>query len=334
MNCIKTEKKTIGLVTPSSPAPACFPERFQRGVENLENMGFRVKYGKHVLTKDGLTSASAEERAMDINHLFEDKDVSLIMATIGGDFAAEILPYLDWNIICQNKKGFIGYSDITVLLHAIGIKGKQVVYYGPTLMTEIAEYPNPPYLSTNAFLQIFDELNEKIISPSDLLMEKGTDWGLSPKERKLVCPVSQKTIRSGCAEGIVLGGCVEALERLRGTEFWPDFTNAIMLLETVDEEFNEKKWRAIISDYINMGVMKKISGLIIGQKLWDSHEIELLSSMLIEATQDTKIPILYGLPFGHISPIATFPLFTKAFFDADAKNLTYDKIFKYEYDER
>lgn len=42
MNCIKTEKKTIGLVTPSSPAPACFPKRFQRGVENLESMGFCI----------------------------------------------------------------------------------------------------------------------------------------------------------------------------------------------------------------------------------------------------------------------------------------------------
>lgn len=328
------QRKTIGMVTPSAPAPALFPERYNRGIEWLIREGFLIKEGQYVLSKKGLSSASAIERAQDINSLFEDESVSLIMATIGGDFASEILPYLDWDKIKKNRKGMIGYSDISVLLNAIGVKGHQVVYYGPTLMTEIAEYPEPPVLSRNKLIEAFDDSESYGITPSEYLLGKGTDWALPPIQRTEQIPVIQKTIRSGCAEGVVLGGCLEALERIRGTEYWADYTGAIMLAETVEEKFDEKKWRAFITDYRNMGVLQKLSGLVIGQKNWSIEEVNKLSEMLTEATLENPIPILYGLPFGHISPIATFPLFTSAKLDADQMLLVYEKPFKYTYIKR
>ena len=107
-----------------------------------------------------------------------------------------------------------------------------------------------------------------------------------------------------------------------------------MLAETVEEKFDEKKWRAFITDYRNMGVLQKLSGLVIGQKNWSIEEVNKLSEMLTEATLENPIPILYGLPFGHISPIATFPLFTSAKLDADQMLLVYEKPFKYTYIKR
>lgn len=321
----------IGLITPSAPAPALFPERFKRGVSCLENMGFNVKLGKYVSTKNGMTAATAIERATDINEFFADDDVSLLMASIGGDYSAEILRYLDWKVIQANKKGLIGYSDITILLLAIGIKAQQIVYYGPTLMTEFAEYPIPPHVSKEAFLKIFDENSALEISPCRDLLDKGSDWALPPIERTSSCPVFQKTIRPGCANGIVIGGCLEALERIRGTEYFPNFKNAIFIMETVNEEFDEKQWRAIIADYTNLGVFKDIEGIVIGQKTWNEDEVNKLTEMLLDATKEKPIPIVYGLPFGHISPIATIPLFTRATLDADTIKLTYNNPLKYEY---
>ena len=333
-NVSEESKIGIGLVTPSAPAPALFSNRFERGVKCLEHMGFNVKRGKYVSTKDGVTSASAIKRAEDINNMYADEEVSLVMATIGGDYSAEILPYLDWEIIRANRKGFIGYSDITVLLHAIGIMSQQVVFYGPTLMTEMSEYPVPPQLSKESFLQILDEKTSYEVSPCDSLLAKGNDCALPPRERNTFCPTFHKVIRQGQARGIVLGGCIEALERLRGTKFWPCFKNSIMVIETVDDEFDEKKWRSFVTDYTNMGVFKELSGIVIGQKMWNENSVNSLSTMLLEATSDTKIPILYGLPFGHISPIATIPLFTSAVLDADSMKLEYNKPFKYEYIKR
>lgn len=323
-------KYCIGIVTPSSPAPALFPERYKRGLKSLTNLGFSIKEGSFSNSREGIVSASAKDRANDINKLFADSEISLILATIGGNFAAEILQFIDWNIIKENKKGLIGYSDITVLLIAIGLLGKQVVYYGPTLMTEFSEYPAPPQDSIEPFLKLFKE-EQIIIEPYPTLFSDGSDWGLPSVKRDLNCPVISKTIRAGIAEGVVIGGCIESLDRLRGTKFWPCFDNSILILETSKNEFNEIDWRSLLVDYQNMGILEKVSGIIIGQKKWNEDQVKRLSDMFLSFTQDKPIPILYGLPFGHISPIATLPLFTSAKLDTTNKILEYKDTLTYDY---
>ena len=225
----------------------------------------------------------------------------------------------------------MGYSDITILLHAIGIFAHQIVFYGPTLMTEMAEYPVPPQLSQTSFMDVFSDASTYEVTPCDALLEKGSDWALPPKERKALCPVKQRVIRSGKASGVVLGGCIEALERLRGTRYWPCFKDSLLILETVDDEFDEKKWRSLIVDYTNMGIFEEVAGIIIGQKTWNDDEVDKLSEMFLKVTTENAVPILYGLPFGHISPIATIPLFAKATLDSDLMKLIYNKPFEYGY---
>ena len=105
-------------------------------------------------------------------------------------------------------------------------------------------------------------------------------------------------------------------------------------METVDEKFDEKKWRSLITDYTNMGVFKDVSGIIIGQKTWNKDEVDKLADMFVKATNEKPIPILYGLPFGHISPIATIPLFAIATLDSDLMKLVYNKPFEYGYISR
>lgn len=325
--------KKLGIITPSTPAPALFETRYKRALNMLRSMNIEFKEGAFVTSKNGYVSANAQDRAKDIHQMYSDDEIGLIMATIGGNYSAEILPYLDWNLLAKNPKGIIGYSDITILLMAIGVRAKQIVYYGPTLMTEFAEYPTAPHYSMSAFQKVF-KTNDKIkISPCNKLYTDGSDWALSPQERRLSCNVFSKTIRSGVTSGVVLGGCIESLERIRGTEYWPNLNNAILLLESSEDNFNELKWRAVITDYNNMHVFENISGLIIGQKKWSVDEVELLSNMLLSITKNKPIPILYGLPFGHISPIATIPMFTTAKLDTDQKSLTFFNPTEYTYVE-
>ena len=318
----------VGLVSPSAPLPGLFPERFERGVKALENTGYKVALGDNVKA----IGTSKENRANDINQLFGNPAVDIIMATIGGETASDILPFLNWDVIESNPKHFIGYSDISVLLHAIGIKGKQVVYYGPTLMTEVAEYPVPPRISMDYFNNSMNhDSAEYTVCPNDYLFAKGTDWALPPTERKTKINVLHKTIQNGKAEGVVLGGCLEALERIRGTEYWPDFTGAILAIETVEDNFIEDNWQKFITDYSNMHVLEKISGLIIGQKAWDEDDINKLSDILLSARDIKDKPIVYGLPFGHISPISTIPMYATATLNADQMTLTYKRPFQYSY---
>ena len=326
------DKTCIGIITPSSAAPSFFVDRYNRGVSCLRSVGFDVIEGKYVTTRNGMTSATAKERAEDINEMFSNANVSLVMATIGGHFSAETLPFINWDAICASKATLIGYSDITVLLNAIGVKAGKVVYYGPTLMTEIAEYPKAPPASINSLLSALDKDDVHVVAHCDTLYSKGTDWALAPTERLQNVPVFSKTIRAGKCEGVVIGGCIESLERLRGTEYFPSFKNAILLLETSEDDFSELKWRNLLTDYSNLGILDEVNGIVIGQKNWTINEVDKLSDMLIEATEGREIPILYGLPFGHITPIATVPLYATAILDSVNQTLEYEKPFKYSYE--
>lgn len=73
----------------------------------LEDLGFKVTFGRHILENDRLYSSSINSRLSDIHEAFSDENVKAILTTIGGLNCNELLPYIDWNLIKQNPKMFI-----------------------------------------------------------------------------------------------------------------------------------------------------------------------------------------------------------------------------------
>jgi muramoyltetrapeptide carboxypeptidase len=104
-------------------------------------LGFEIKIASHALNSRAHVSDTPENRAADIHQMFWDPEVKAIIATIGGDHSCHLLPLLDWDLIRENPKIFMGYSDVTVLNVAIWKKTRLVTFNGPALMVEIAEYP-------------------------------------------------------------------------------------------------------------------------------------------------------------------------------------------------
>ncbi|MCK4884308.1 MAG: LD-carboxypeptidase, partial [Candidatus Diapherotrites archaeon] len=132
----KLEKASkIGIVTPSSPVVGKeFVQRFKKGVLFLENLGFEVVVAKHALDVNGWRTGTPIECAEDINSMFADKTVDAIICSIGGETANSCLPFLDWGIIRENPKIFLGISDITVLLNAIHEKTELVTFHGNDIL--------------------------------------------------------------------------------------------------------------------------------------------------------------------------------------------------------
>ena len=110
---------TIGIISPSWGGAGVFPHRIENGVKYLESLGYQVKMAEHAGNSNGYVSDTAENRAQDIHDMFSDPDVKMILAAIGGDHSCHLLPLLDFDLIRQNPKIFMGYSDITVLNIAI-----------------------------------------------------------------------------------------------------------------------------------------------------------------------------------------------------------------------
>lgn len=70
---------TIGIITPSFPAPVQFEGRYQRGVEQLKRMGSKVKEGTCTYKTEGYRSSSIRDRADELNAFLQDPEVKAIM---------------------------------------------------------------------------------------------------------------------------------------------------------------------------------------------------------------------------------------------------------------
>ena len=73
---------------------------------------------------------------MDLMEVLKDPTIHGIVSTIGGDDSIRMLPYLDYSVIRQNPKVFLGYSD-SPLAKAMAMMTK-TRRPGPTKETEIA----------------------------------------------------------------------------------------------------------------------------------------------------------------------------------------------------
>lgn len=119
---------TIGLIAPSSSVPE---SKAKACIEWVKSAGYNVKWGESIFQSRGYLSGSDELRAHDINMMFGDKEVDAIFCIRGGYGTMRILDMIDYDLIKNNPKIFIGYSDITTLHTAFLQKTGLITFHGP-----------------------------------------------------------------------------------------------------------------------------------------------------------------------------------------------------------
>lgn len=93
---------TIGLITPSSNTWE--DEEIHFAIDVLKSFGFKVKQGKYIFERSGYLAGTDQQRAWDINDMFQDKNVDGIFCLRGGYGSPRILPYLDYNLIAKTLR--------------------------------------------------------------------------------------------------------------------------------------------------------------------------------------------------------------------------------------
>lgn len=315
----------IGIVSPSAGLGAIFPHRIKQAEKKLTKLGFQIKYAKNSLKNNGYVSASAKERASDIHEMFLDKKVKAVITTIGGNHANQILKYLDFKIIKNNPKIFMGYSDITVLHFAFAAQANLRTFYGPCIISEFGEYPEVlPYT-----LAYFEKTLMKTgqignIPQSKLWTWEFLDWFEKKDQtraRKMNSAQGYEWWQEGTAQGEIFGGCVPSMNHLAGTKYWIDFKDKIMFIDIPDgspgEKFPIADLDSFLSDLDNLGIFKNIKGLIIGRPyFYEAEDNKKLKNIIAYYTKDYTYPILFNANIGHASPIITVPLGANVFLDS------------------
>ena len=279
---------TVGIVSPSWGGASVFPHRLERGIQQLEALGFKVKIGEHARNQRGFVSDTAENRAQDIHKMFADSEVKAIFSAIGGDHSCHLLPHLDFDLIHANPKIFVGYSDTHILSVAIWKQTRLVTFVGPAVLTDFAEFPSMFEYTRDHMMRLLTR-SEPIgrIEPSPWWTEEFLDWS---EKKDLERPRMQQPsdgwvwLKGGQAEGVLIGGRLESLQHLRGTRFWPDW---------------EK-------------------GLLVGRPMYYTDaQKQQLREVLLERTRRYDFPIIMNMDFGHTAPQFTLPIGCRARIDIE-----------------
>jgi len=313
---------TVGIVSPSWGGAAIFPHRLERGIRQLEALGFKVKIAEHARNQRGFVSDTAENRAHDIHQMFADPDVKAIFSAIGGDHSCHLFPYLDFDLIRANPKIFVGYSDTHILSVAIWQQTGLVTFAGPAVLTDLAEFPSMFEYTRDYMVRALTQAEPMgVIQPSPWWTEEFLDWSAKQDlERPRVQQPSNGWVwlKGGKAEGVLIGGCLESLQHLRGTRFWPDWEDAIFFFETSEVKPTPATVDGILMDYDNMGVLEKIKGLLVGRPMYYTDaEKQRLREVLLERTRRYNFPIIMNMDFGHTAPQFTLPIGCRARIDTE-----------------
>lgn len=227
--------RKAALVVCSNPQRKEDIKKIEEVKKLLESLGITVLSPQYLFAgSDTVRSASARERAGYVNVAFADDAVTDIFDISGGDIANEILPFLNYEVIAHSKAVFWGFSDLTVVLNAIYNKtGKQSMLYQIKLA--------------------FQE-------PSGKRLREVASY-LTQEEQELVT-FPYEMLQGDAMEGVVVGGNIRCFLKLAGTEYFPDLTGKILLLEAYGG--GASQMITYLSQLKQLGAFDRINGILLG----------------------------------------------------------------------
>ena len=292
MNYLKPKKllkgDLIGIISPaSSPDDLSLIES---GVKYIEGLGYHTILGKNVGKIRGYLAGTDEERVDDIHQMFGDKKVKAIFCLRGGYGAFRLLNKIDYKIIRNNPKIFVGFSEITAIQMAFLQKAMLITFAGPMVIPNFSKEVSS-YTEENFW---------RLITSS----KKPGKVSLPDKDNLLA-------IAPGVAEGNVVGGNLAVFNSLLGTKYLPDLKKKILLIEDISEP--PYKIDRMLNHLRLNKVFKKLKGIILGSFV-DCNETDekkktlSLDEVFQDYFGDLKIPVVKNFPHIHIKDFVTVPI--------------------------
>ena len=236
----------------------------------LRDIGVEEVLSNYIYERDGVSCGSAKERAQALMDFYLNDEIVEIFDISGGDLANGVLPYLDYDVIEKSSKKFWGYSDLTTVLNAIYAKtgNLSVLYQVRNLIYDCKEK------------QISDFTNTVIDNRNDLY------------------EFDYQFVQGNKMQGVVVGGNIRCFLKLAGTEYMPDLTDKILLLESYSGSV--AKMETYLCQLQQLGAFKMCAGILLGT--FTEMEEKKCSPSMVELVQrivGKDMPIVVTKDIGH-----------------------------------
>lgn len=307
------------------------PHRYEFGKKQLQEVfGLEVVETRNALKPADWIYNNPKARAEDLMEAFLDDSIKAIISNIGGEDSVRILPFLDLNIIRQNPKIFLGFSDSTIT-HFACLKAGLTSFYGTSVLVGFAENCGMhDYQIEDIKRMLFSAKPSGQILPSQGWTSEYLDWfdtSLSNTKR-IMTPSKGWNFLQGKekVQGKLIGGCLDVLEFLKGTELWPsaeEWNDCILFLETSESKVEPRVLKYWLRNYAAQGILHRVKGIIFGRpydaKYAQEYNDEILK--IIKEENLTDLPIITEMDFGHTCPTFTMPFGALA--EIDSVNKTF-----------
>lgn len=312
----KGDKVAIVSLSWGGAGDELFRWKYELGKKRLQDeFGLEVVEMPNTLMGSEYLYNHPEKRAEDLMNAFADKSIKGIFSCIGGDESVRMLPYINYNIIRDNPKVFIGYSDTTVT-HFMCLKAGISSFYGASILAEFAENIEI-FDYTKEYVQKTLFTNEIIgnIPCSPVWTGEFIDW--SEQNKNLAKKMQQNTgyellQGKGKVQGRLIGGCIDVLEMIKATDLWnkDDFKDAILFLETSEDTPEPTHVEYWLRNYGSQGILQNLKGMAWGkpyqEKYYDEYNA-VIKKVLYDELKLVDLPILYNMSFGHNEPMTCIP---------------------------
>lgn len=306
--------------------------KYELGKKRLEE-----KFGLEVVTMENTLKGieyiynHPEKRAEDLMNAFKDKTIKAIICSIGGDDTIRLLPYIDYEVIKNNPKIFMGFSDTTAN-HFMMQKAGIISYYGPCLMCDFANYVDMYDYTENAIRELlFGAKQNYEIKKCDYWTNEYIEWceeNINKQKTKLKDEKGYEVIQgTGKVTGKLLGGCLDAFLLYNGTEVWPkleEWKDKVLFLETSEDMPEPQYVTWYLRNLGAQGIFNVAKGIIVGkpqsEKYYKEYK-EVYRKVLKEFGRE-DMPVLYNVNFGHSEPIGIIPYGIECELDIDNKKIT------------
>jgi len=267
---------------------------FKRGIKRLQAQGHQVEVDPDALSSH-MRFAGDDETRLNAIVRAAGSGANIAMISRGGYGLTRLLTQLPYKAIAKsidNGTQYVGLSDFTAFQLAVYAKTQRITWQGPELGKDFGPEHEPDDIMQACF--------------DDLCLEQGEGTGW-----RMPVDAIQKTVKVNNA--VLWGGNLAVLTSLLGTPYFPLIKKGVLFLEDVGE--HPYKIERMLTQLFNAGVLQNQKAIVFGQftsyKLISHDKGFKLKTVIDRLQNQLKIPVLTGLPFGHVPTKVLLPIGAK-----------------------
>ena len=284
----------VAIVAPSSYVPDDLA--LDRGIAALEARGCRVKNYSAQGEKCQRFAATDAQRAAQLHAAARDPDVQIVLALRGGYGMSRLMHLLDFKVLANSGKLFVGHSDFTAFQMALLKQHGTISFCGPMLSIDFTR-DDPSDFTQDDFWQCLTAPEHTIVGKSDAhsaIDVSGTLWG----------------------------GNLSILTHLVGTPYLPKIDGGILFVEDISE--HPYRIERMLLQLLHAGILARQKAILLGDfsnySLSEYDNGYDFAAMVSYIRSQLTVPVLTGLPFGHIRDKVTLPVGAQARLQSDGED--------------